>query len=65
MSVQVTKISRSKQDEIELLQWIIQSMEPHALNPERDKYCAGFDALYEKRKEDWLRLTGKEWEVGE
>ena len=54
-------IKMSKLDSKGILQLCLESMEVHTLNPERDKYCNGFDIVFEKRKKEWLEMTGKEW----
>ena len=52
----------SKKEEINLINWFIETMEPLKEHPDRERFCVNFDREYERLKERYKELTGKEWE---
>ena len=51
--------------EANLVKWLLETMEPIKGDPEREKFCVGFDREYLRLKGVYKELTGKEWEGGE
>jgi hypothetical protein len=50
-----------KQAFINLLTYILATMEGIKDNPDREAFCVNFDENFKKRKERFKELTGKEW----
>ena len=47
--------------ELDILELTLRFMDGLQDDPERDKYCAGFDEAFRQKKARYKELTGKEW----
>jgi hypothetical protein len=52
----------SKQTEINIMTYLLKNMDELKDDPDREKFCVNFDKSYERNKEYYKQLTGKEWE---
>ncbi len=48
--------------ELDFVKYLIEQMEELKDDPDREKYCVGFDVVYENRKQKYFGLTGSKWE---
>ena len=53
----------SREAEVHLVGWLIETMIPMIDDPERERFCVNFDAEYIRLKKVYKDLTGKEWSV--
>ena len=51
-----------KKDTINFVAFLLTWMDKCKDNPDREQFCVDFDNAYERDKEWYKKLTGKEWE---
>jgi len=52
----------NKQVELNFVTFLLEHMEPLKDNPDREKFCVGFDEAFKRDKQWYKELTGKEWQ---
>jgi hypothetical protein len=52
----------SREGEVNVIKYILRTMEPLKGHPERERFCVNFDGEYERLKAVYKALTGAEWE---